>query len=318
MTRAFKILLLFFLISLSSCSQKEEQVVAVAINPWPGYEILYLAEKLGYFKDVGANVKLVQLSSLADAQRAYISGRTEGFGSTLIESVQSQFLGGKPGKVVMVPDYSNGGDVILTNKSLTSVADLRDKRVGAELASLGLYLLHRALTQQGLSVEDVTLINTEQLRGKDALDSGKIDAFVSYPPASIDVLADDNYHVIFSSSEIPGDIIDVVTLSDEVIQRHPTLPGKLMEAWQRALDYANANPDQAFAIMAEREGVSSEDFAIVFREELKILSADEQITLFKKPEILQQKADDVCQLMKELNSITGDCADIADLIYQFH
>ena len=126
---------------LTACAKKEPRPITIAINPWPGYELLYLAEKKQFFEKVGANIKLYQLGSLSDAQRAYLNGQVDGLTSTLIEAVQAQVLGGQALKIIMVPDYSNGGDVIVSNKSASSISDLKGKTIGCEVSSLGIYIL---------------------------------------------------------------------------------------------------------------------------------------------------------------------------------
>ena len=242
---ALTALLACCLFTLIACS-KPQPPISIAINPWPGYEFLYLAEHKGFFKQLGADIKLVQLSSLGDAQRAYVNGRVDGLTSTIIEAVQVEPLGGKPLKVVLVPDYSNGGDVILTSKAYPDMISLKGKTIGCEVSSLGMFILRRALTKAGMTLEDVNIINVEQSSGQARLTQGKIDAFVSYPPVSISILESDDYHQVFDSSQIPFEIIDTVSISTEVLERQPNLVSQLHQAWQMSLDYTRNNPEEAY------------------------------------------------------------------------
>ena len=154
-------LLLGFCLQGCNSDQENQGLVTIGINPWPGYEFLYLAEQKGFFKQVGANIKLVQLASLTDAQETYIEGHTDGMTSTLTEVVQAPFLGGKPLNVVLVTDYSNGGDVIIASKDIPDLTSLKGKTVGCEVSSLGIFILQRALKTVGLTLSDVTVVNVE-------------------------------------------------------------------------------------------------------------------------------------------------------------
>jgi len=315
--RLIKLLLPIALIALTACTKKPEQPVTIGINPWPGYELLYLSEKKGFFKQADANIKLIQLSSLNDAQRAYASGQTDGMASTMIEAVQVTSMGGLPAEIVMIPDYSDGGDVIIGSKDLTNFSALKGKTIGCEMASLGMFMLHKALQKNGLALTDVNVVNTEQLNGHDLLNQGAIDAFVSYPPFSIEVLStSEKYHTLFSSADIPGEVIDTVILSKASIRKNPDIVKKLHKAWQIALNYTRQNPDDAYAIMAERERISVAEFKTAFTKDLKILSHSEQQKILSDHDEMKQRIASVCGIMKEVG-ISSDinCTETQGLVY---
>jgi len=316
--RSMKYLLSFVIclsISLSACSKKKIPPVEIAINPWPGYEFLYLAEQKGFFETVGLNVKLLQLNSLADAQRSYVNGYADGMSSTIIEAVQAQILGGKALEIVLVPDFSNGGDVIIARKGFSSLSDLKGKTIGAEVSSLGIYLLQRALTKEGLSLNDINVVNTEQMQGESAILNGSIDAFVSYPPVSIDILKHDNFHKIFSSAEIPNKIIDAISISKEALDQNPGFVPKLHQAWQMALDYYQSQPVDALQIMSRREGISPEEFKDVLSD-LQIVDQRAQKTIFENTAGLQNSVVEVCKTLVHVDAISADCNQLPNLVYQ--
>lgn len=302
-------------ITLSNCAKKSAAPVVISINPWPGYELLYLAEQKGFFEKVGANIKLQQISSLADSQRNFINGRSDGMASTLIEVVQASHLGAPPMEIIMLPDYSNGGDVIISSREINSIKQLKGKTIGLEFSSLGVYMLYKALENAGLTWQQVKVKNIEQLKGKAAIESGEIDAFISYPPASVEILKNVQFHVLFSSAEIPFEILDTVSVRKDVLDQRPKLASKILQAWQMALEYSDEQPDEAYKIMAEREGISSDEFKAALND-IKILSRAEQIELFKNPENINKKAKKICEALNSVGSLTSDCGPMRNLVYQ--
>jgi NitT/TauT family transport system substrate-binding protein len=307
--------LFLIILCLSACGNKENPPVEIAINPWPGYEFLYLAEQKGFFEEIGLNAKLVQLASLSDAQRSYVNGYTDGMASTIIEAVQAQALGNSPLEIVMVPDYSNGGDVIIARKELANISDLKGKNIGCEVSSLGIFLLQRALAKAGLTLSDVNIINLEQMNGAKLLQTKKIDAFISYPPVSIDILKLEGFHTIFSSADIPKEIIDTISVSKKALANNPNFVPKLHKVWQMALDYYQSNTQDSLNIMAQREGISTEDFAGVLSD-LKIVDFEGQKDIFKSPGHLQKSVLDVCQTLVDINTINVDCKKLPSLVYK--
>ena len=304
-----------FVFLLAACTPEPEEKITIAISPWPGYEFLYLAEKKGFFKQVGLNISLVQMGALADSQRAYVNGHVDGMASTIIEAVQAEPLGGKPLKIVLVPDYSNGGDVIITNKTIKNLSLLKGRNIGCEVASLGIYLLERALAKHNLKLTDVNVRNVEQLDGKQYLMSQEIDAFVTYPPVSVEILKDNKYHTVFSSSEIPYEIVDTVSISNDVLRKNPDLVPKLHMAWQMAIDYSISNEHDAYSLMAKREGISVEDFKEVITD-LKLQDIQGQKEIFSDPDKFQRSVVQVCNTLVHVDALSTDCNQYTDIIYR--
>lgn len=299
---------------LVACSKAPPKLVSIAINPWPGYEFLYLAETKGYLETEGLKVKLVQLSSLSDVKRAYITGRVDGMTSTIVEAVQAQFLG-EPLEVVLIPDYSNGGDVIIAGTSVADITALKGKTVGCEVSSLGIFMLQRALQTAGMSIHDVNVVNVEQLQGEQSMLDGSIDAFVTYPPASVELSKHRQFHKIFSSAEIPTEVIDVVAVNKKALAANPNLVKLLHQAWNRVLVDVEENPEAAYAIMAEREGISVDDFKATLSE-LKIIDGSEQLQLFADTKKLQTAAGNVCETLHYVGVLSGDCNKLPGTVYQ--
>ncbi|WP_423893643.1 ABC transporter substrate-binding protein [Candidatus Pelagadaptatus aseana] len=301
---------------LSGCGNSDQDhTIRIALNPWPGYEYLYLAEQKGFFKEEGANIEIVQLMSLSDSQRAYTNGRVDGLASTLIEAVQAEPLGGAPLSVILVSDFSNGGDVILANNEIDNMSALKGKTVGAELSSLGLFVLQRALTRHGMTLEDVRLVNTEQAQGLNALQQGRIDAFVTYPPESLNILNQGGYQQIFDSSEIPFEIIDTLAIAKHILQAKPELPGQIHRAWQKALDYTKHNPDDALQIMAERQGITVEEFQAVTND-LFIIDSSSQANLLNDPLKIETSAKAVCKTLVHTGALQIDCNQMKPIAWK--
>ncbi len=303
----------FSLLVLSACSKAPENPkIRIAINPWPGYEFLYLAAEKGFYAEQGLNVEIVEMSSLADVQRIYIQGRVDGFGSTVIEAVQAAGITQQPLEVVLAPDFSFGGDVIIANKSIDSVAQLKGKRVGTEMGSLGMYVLHAALTKNGLSLDDVEVVNIEQLEAQGAMRDNKVDAIVTYPPYSIKIAKRAGNKKIFDTTEIPGKVIDALSIRVGVIEDRHAWQTKFHAVWAQALAFAKSNQREAYAIMARREGVSVEEFAEALTG-LTIVPSDKQLELLGS-EQLKESIKDVCEVLKRSDSINFGCENINQLV----
>jgi len=289
----------------AGCSLKKPAALRVGINAWPGYEFLYLAQEMGYYREEGLDVRLVEFNSLSDARRAYERGQINMIATTVIEVLQVRDLSLRSPQIVQVVDYSDGADVILTRAGITNGAGLRGCRVGVELASLGVYVLVRCLDQSGLSLSDIRMTSMNQASMADAFRKGEMDAIVTYPPTSTMLLRDTKAERIFSSADIPGEVLDVLAVEEDLITRRPKDIAKLLHAYYRAVLYTQQNPSQAYRVMAEREGITPEEFRAALAEGIHLLSAADQADYLQSGGKLAGVIDNADRILRQSGQIKG-------------
>ena len=250
----------FFCLGLISCSEPEPKVLRIGLNAWPGYEYLALAHELGYYQDEGLKVKMIPFQTLADGRRAFEKGQFDVMAGTLMEFYTAREVEGLDPVIFMVADFSNGGDMLLARKEITSVAELKGKKLGFEAGSVDVLTAANALASAGLSFNDVTLVPLPQPSNIEALLKGEIAAAQTYPPFATTALADPNIVRLFDTSQTPGNIVDVLFTSSKVMQTRPQDLSKIVNAFNRAIDYQTTHPEDAYRRMAKREGLTTEEF----------------------------------------------------------
>lgn len=245
---------LLALFALVACSQQPS--LRVGTNIWPGYEPGYLAEELGYFGR--QPVEMVLLPSAAEVIRAYRNRAIDVAALTLDEALLiAESMPGQ--RIILITNYSNGGDVILAHPEFTSLEDLRGQRIGVEHTALGAYILARALEISGLSVEDVTVVPVPLDEHEDAYHSRRVDAVVTFEPRRSRLIAAGAVNV-FDSREIPGEVVDALITNVEVIDSKSAALGALVQGWLRARDFMKAEPLEAARLVAPRQQLEPADF----------------------------------------------------------
>ena len=243
---------------------------------WPVNEFFYLAREKGFFRDEGVEVQVVEFSALGDCRRAYERGQLDACGATVTEVLTARDHSPRSPQIVHVMDYSDGADVIVARAGITGCADLKGRRVGVELSTIGVYVLARALEKHGLSLTDVTAVPMNLTEMEEAMHKGELDAAVTYPPFSVNLLRDGKATTVFSSTEIPGEVVDVLAVDAEVARTRPNDVAKLLRAYWRAVAYAKQNPDDACRIMAARENITSEEFQQALADGIRVVSEADQ------------------------------------------
>jgi len=305
-TRTLSLLLGAAALALSlGCSREKPASLRVGINAWPGYEFLYLAQEKGFYRDEGIEVRIIEFNSLSDSRRAYERGQIDAMGATMIEVLQARENSPRSPQVVQVVDYSDGADMILARPGITGCASLKGARVGVELASLGIYVLSRGLEKSGLNLADVETVSMDQPAMDEAIRAGKLDAIVTYPPTSVKLLRDSKATNVFSTAEIPGEVIDVIAVDAEVSRQRPGDVAKLLRAFHRAVAYTRQNPADAYRIMAAREGITAEEFAAALTDGIHVVSEAEQAAYLQPGGKLAAVIDASDRILRQSGQIKG-------------
>ena len=257
--KAFLILLLSTLI-LSACTQKDNSPIRIAISVWAGVEPAELAAQLGYYEKYGVNVEMVRFSAYSDSLEALRDGNVDGGMHTLDDSLRNMSVG-KDLRVVLLTDYSYGGDGLVAKAGIESLADLKGSRIGVEIGTVGHLSILKILEKTGISINDVTLVSIPAWEIQQAMIDGKIDAGVTWEPYLTSTAKLIGGKILITSREYPETIITTMTFDAKVVASRPEDVQKIVSAYFDAVEYTKQHPQQAFEIMGKAEGVSAEEFA---------------------------------------------------------
>ena len=242
---------------MTGCQKEPQAPLQIATNVWPGYEPLYLARSLGYFKE--SSVRFHEMTTSADVLKAFRNRAIDVAALTLDEALLL-IQDGIDARIILVTDISNGADVIVAHPSIKGVRYLKGKKVGVESMALGAYVLSRALEKAGLTPGDVTIVPVAVQEHEKAYTAGNIDAVVTFEPAKTRLLARGG-HCIFDSTQIPNEIIDVIVVRGEILLTKSEHLKELENGWFKALDYMQKNPADANLKMGKRETITAAEFA---------------------------------------------------------
>ncbi|MCX7739139.1 MAG: ABC transporter substrate-binding protein [Hydrogenothermaceae bacterium] len=176
--------------------------------------MLYLARELGYID----NTILVEYNTTSEVLRGLITGVINVAALTLDEALklyQSEI----DVKIVMIFDYSYGSDVVIVKDYLKSIDDLKGKRIGVENTALGEFVLYRFLQKTGLKREDVDVVYLELHEHMEAFLRGDVDIVITFEPEKSKILSREG-KVIFSSKEIPMEIVDVLVAKTDILKEN--------------------------------------------------------------------------------------------------
>jgi NitT/TauT family transport system substrate-binding protein len=247
-----------------SASSAWAGTLKVGHSTWVGYGPFYIAQEKGFFKEEGVDVEFTIMEDTAIKIGAMFAGQIDIAASTSDE-FPSYLQPGKSVRYFMAVDYSNGGDGIVANKSIKSIADLKGKKVAFEQGTISQFFLNVLLKRANLKQIDLEAVNMTAADAGTAFVAGQVDAAVTWEPALSLGANSPNGHLIASSKELPGVIVDVLAVTGETAKAKEKDLKAFARAWYRALDYLAKNPDESYAMMAKGVGgwiEKPEDFKV--------------------------------------------------------
>ena len=270
-------------LALSGCARAPDPALRIGTNVWIGSEPLYLARELGRLD--AAAVQLVEYPSASEVLRAFRNQAIDGMVISLDELFGLAADGFQP-RVVLIVDVSHGADVVVGRRGMHSMRDLKGKSVAVESSALGAFVLSRALALNGMQASDVNVVHLESNEQPTAFEKGTVDGAVTFDPYRAQFLQA-GAKTLFDSTQIPGEIVDLLAIRDTAIASHPDEVRALLTGWFGAIDYLQSNPKDAARRMGIRQQTTGEQFLETLKG-LRIPSREDNLRMLSgpKPELV--------------------------------
>ncbi|MDQ2093637.1 putative urea ABC transporter substrate-binding protein [Rhodalgimonas zhirmunskyi] len=243
----------------ASAEKKTEFKVAWSIYvgwmPWGYAEESGIMDK--WAEKYGIDVEIVQINDYIESINQYTSGQFDGVTATNMDTLSIPSGGGVDTTALIVGDFSNGNDAVIL-KGEGDLATLKGKPVNLVELSVSHYLLARGLDSVGLSEADLGgVINTSDADMIAAFQTADVQTVVTWNPLVSSILEDPNANKIFDSSQIPGEIIDLMVVNTETLADNPELGKALAGAWYEVMGLMSQDTPEGKAArewMAEASG----------------------------------------------------------------
>lgn len=234
----------------------------IAYSDWPGFTIFEVAKQKNWFKDAGVDVELVWFDYLPSID-AFAAGKVDAVTIVATDALVTGANGAKS-KFVALLDFSEGSDMIIGKPGINSIKDLKGQKIGIEVTLVEHLLLLEALKQNGMTQNDVELVNTATNETPQTLASGKVGAVGAWYPVSGQALQQvAGSKKLFTSAEAKGLIYDVLAVNPTSFAEHKDEWTKITQIYYKCVAYLKdpKTHDDAVAIMAAKVGSKVEEYA---------------------------------------------------------
>lgn len=251
----------FAVLALALSCAARSAPLKIAYSDWPGWVAWEVGIQKGWIKQAGVDAEFLWFE-YGPSMEAFTAGKVDAVMMTNGDSLVTGANGAK-NVVIMLTDYSNGNDMIIAKPGITSVKQLKGKKIGLEVGLVEHLMLLNALKKNGLTEADVTIVNTPTGQTPQVLASGQVDAVAAWQPNAGQALkALAGSAAIYTSADEPGLIYDTIAVSPQSLAQRRGDWVKLVSVWDRIVMYIQdptTRPD-ALKIMAARTGSTPAEY----------------------------------------------------------
>lgn len=264
----------------SQNSAEASKIRVAYLADFAGTSAAAIAQEKGFFTEEGLEVELVKFLNGPSEVAAMLSG-----------DIQFAYIGhgahslAIQGKVnVLFPNGLSKSEQIIIGKwsGVQDLAGLKGKTVGTQLGTSGDIVLDIALRKAGLTKDDVKVVNMDVSGIVSSMVGKKVDAVSVWAPYTFEISKQLGDEVLVAAS-ITNYLDEAVFPSSWIVtpdyqNNNPEIVNKFTRAIFKAMDYRDANMDEAVEIVAKLNGTPADSVALEKETAIWLTSNDIKTT----------------------------------------
>lgn len=189
----------------------------------------------------------------------------------------------------------NYGLVAREGSGLDRVEDMPGKKIGVTLGSIGHRIFNLYLDEYGLNEADVEVVNIPPGDIKNTLESGNIDGAIIWEPW-IGVIEKEKIGRQIADMEGLKKNVNITIASEDFMEAYPEETLKILEVYEKTMDWVNDNKEEASRIVAKEMDLDSdiiframekEDYLIDISDEA-LASMEDTLNFLEKIQVLRE------------------------------
>ena len=263
-----------------STKPSEKKIITIANNKGLSTALVVVASKKGFFDKYGLDVRLSPVQTGDESLKAVV-GKSADIAISAVPPFAFFAIDNQQMKIFAMVGEGNDNQVVARkDRGINNPADLKGKKIGYAKTTSSEIGLQKLLEANGLTEEDVQLVNLKPLAMPTALVAGEIDAYSMFEP-----------HIINGAKMLGDNAItftepytwQVSLIADEsYIKQNKDALEKVVKALMDAQNFIAENKDESIAITADYVSIPAETLnAIWSKYDFKVDLKDNLIDSIK-------------------------------------
>lgn len=242
-----------------------------------------IIKEQGWLEAEGVEVTWVQSAGSNKANEALRAGAID-VGSTAGSAALLARSNGSPIKVIDIYSQPEWAAIVAgPGSDIADVEDLAGKTVAATKGTDPYFFLLQSLEEAGLSADDVTVENLQHADGWAALQNGSVDAWAGLDPIMAGA-EEAGASLIYRNVDFNS--YGFLNATESFIEEKPEVAQLVVDAYERAREWAEENPEETAEILAEVAGLDLAVATKVIEERANLdidnVPGDAQVAVLEK------------------------------------
>ena len=270
--------------------------IRIAVQPFPGYAPLLVAKQKGWFEEefakIGVTVKYGYFDSGPVENEAFAAGQEDVGVMGDLPAIIARSAGQKNRLIGTASAGAKSLAILVPPDSkIISPQDLKGKKVAVVKGSNVYHLLAVVLKNNGLTFDDIKIINMPVADMATALINKNIDAAATWEPF-ITKLGNDNTAKVLIDGEGIKRANSVILARQDFAEKNSELVKVFLKVYQRGCEFVKANPKETADIILPEVKVPSEvTLKILQKYNFDPITNQEDINALKEVEQFMREAD---------------------------
>lgn len=213
--------------------------------------------------------------------------------------IKGVYISSKPEWTALVK--SAGSDI-------QSVQDLKGKKVAATLGTDPYIFLLRALSEEGIPLDEVEIVNLQHSDGATTLNNDGVDAWAGLDPHMARLEVESDAELFYRNPDF--NTYSFLNVREDFAEAHPEHVERVIKVYEKARAWIQENPEEAAEILMKEAGIDKE----VAEKQLErndftepVPGADHHTSLSEAGKILQEV--DVIKEDVDVEALTDELID---------
>ncbi|MBD8061884.1 aliphatic sulfonate ABC transporter substrate-binding protein [Oceanitalea stevensii] len=143
--------------------------------------------------------------------------------------------------------------VVAADSDIDSVEDLAGRSVAATRGTDPYFFLLQSLEEHGVGLADVEVQNLQHADGRVALENGSVDAWAGLDPIMADTEINSGSRLVYRNVDF--NTYGFLNATEDFLEESPDLAQVVVDAYEKAREWAAENPEETVEILAEVAGI---------------------------------------------------------------
>jgi ABC-type nitrate/sulfonate/bicarbonate transport system substrate-binding protein len=260
--------------------------INVAYSPFESLTLFWVAENQNLFSQNGLNVTAHKYDTGAGALASVLNGEDDIVVGTTEFPLTANILNGA--LIRTISSIAKSEFVYLVgrvDRGIHEISDLKGKTIGTAFGTIAQFYLGRFLDLNGLSIQDVTLVDLKTpAEWVDAVAKGSIDAVATAQPTAEMAKETLGDNAVFWSIQSSQPLYAQAIATDEWIMSHPEIVNRFLKSLLQAEDFTINHPADAKAIVKNQLNLTDAYTDKVWSQNQFSLTLDQSLLLTMQDE----------------------------------